>query len=30
MPSEIGLINITDFYMNQMVPAMLRTEAKKA
>ena len=30
MPSEIGLVNITDFYMNQMVPAMLRTETKKA
>ena len=30
MPSEIGLINITDFYMNEMVPAMLRAESKKA
>jgi len=30
MPSEIGLKNITDFYMNQMVPAMLRAENKKA
>ena len=29
MPSEIGLVNITDFYMNQMVPAMLRAETKK-
>jgi hypothetical protein len=30
VPSEIGLINITDFYMNEMVPAMLRAETKKA
>ncbi len=30
MPSEIGLVNITDFYMNKMVPAMLRAESKKA
>jgi Rieske 2Fe-2S family protein len=30
MPSEGGLVNITDFYMNQMVPAMLRAETKKA
>lgn len=30
VPSEIGFINITDFYMSQMVSAMMRAEGKRA